>query len=89
MKKTLPNATLYMKNFITLNYKADAFEHTTKTTPPPKLRNTCSTPSSNVTQQPLSTQGVNNRAHESERGLCHNIPKFDFFCFCYALLSVK
>jgi len=28
MKKTLPNETLYMNNFITLSYKEDAFEHT-------------------------------------------------------------
>jgi len=35
MKKTLPNATLYMNNFITLGYKAHAFEYTTKKTPSP------------------------------------------------------
>jgi len=29
------NATLYMNNFITLSYKAHAFEHTTKTSPSP------------------------------------------------------
>jgi len=35
MKKTLPNAILYMNNFITSSYKAHAFERTTKTTPSP------------------------------------------------------
>jgi len=37
MKKTLSNATLYMNNFVTLRYKGDAFEHTSKTTPSPNF----------------------------------------------------
>jgi hypothetical protein len=57
----------------------------------PRLRYTRSNPSSIVTRQSQSTQGVDNWPHESEKGLCNNIPKFDFFVFllCAAIFEMK